>query len=156
MKKDLKMKNIKFIRLALPVRYGEEDMPNCMPFRKDNTFSIMYNLEDGKICGFKDIKVDLKGIIEWNKKQNRVSSNMLEDVLIFELNDMKVTDEGSYFLFDSEGKIVYSIIEDYVPDSYSVDGEYGDYINLHIDLKNGKIINLKKNATFREFLESNS
>ena len=148
------MENVKYIRLVLPVRYEEEDMPNCMPFRNGNIFDITYDVKSGDILDFMKQVIDIDGIIEWNSAENRVSANMLEDNLIFELNDLKVTDEGKYYLLDKDLNVLYSLIEEYVPDSYSVDGEYGDYIHLHIDLKNGKILNIKKDATFQEFKES--
>lgn len=148
------MENVKYIRLVLPVRYKEEDMPNCMPFRNGNIFDITYDVKSGDILDFMKQAIDIDGIIEWNSAENRVSANMLEDNLIFELNDLKVTDEGIYYLLDENLNVLYSIEKDYVPDSHSIDGEYGDYIHLHIDLKNGKILNIKKDATFKEFKES--
>lgn len=148
------MKNVKYIRLVLPIRYKEEDMPNCMPFRIGDVFDITYDIENGNIVDFMKQAIDIDGIIEWNSRENRVSANMLEDKLIFELNDLKVVDEGKYYLLDKDLNALHSLIEEYVPDSYSVDGEYGDYIHLHIDLKNGKILNIKKDATFQEFKES--
>lgn len=148
------MKNVKYIRLVLPIRYKEEDMPNCMPFRNGNIFDITYDVKSGDILDFMKQAIDIDGIIEWNSRENRVSANMLKDKLIFELNDLKVVDEGKYYLLDKDLNALHSLIEEYVPDSYSVDGEYGDYIHLHIDLKNGKILNIKKDATFQEFKES--
>lgn len=147
------MKNVKYIKLVLPIRYDEEDMPNCMPFRNGNVFDISYDIKSGDIVDFMKDAIDINGIFEWNLLENRVSANMLEDNLVFELNDLKVVDEGSYYLLDENLNVLYSIEEDYVPDSNSVDGDYGDYIHLHIDLKNGKILNLKKDATFEEFKE---
>ena len=146
------MKKVKYMRLVLPVRYDEEDMPNCMPFRNGNVFDVSYDIKSGDIVDFMKDCIDIDGIIDWNILNNRVSANRLEDNLIFELNDMKVTDEGRYYLLDENFNVLYSLEEEYVPDSHSVDGEYGDYINLHIDLNNGKILNLKQNATFKEFL----
>ena len=145
------MEKVKYIRLVLPVRYDEEDMPNCMPFRNGNIFDITYEIKNGDIVDFMKDAIDINGIIDWNILTNRVSANSLEDNLIFELSDMKVTDEGKYYLLDENLNVLYSLEEEYVPDSYSIDGEYGDYVNLHIDLNNGKILNLKENATFKEF-----
>lgn len=155
------MKEIKYIRLVLPVRYGEEDMPNCMPFRENDIFSIMYDIKTGNIVYDNNDKklidiIDIKSIIKWNENEKRVDSILLNNDFIFKLNDLKVVDEGKYFLFDENGNILYSLVDDYVPDSYSVDGEYGDYINLHIDFKNEKILNLKENATFKEFIENDN
>lgn len=146
-----KMEKVKYIRLVLPVRYDEEDMPNYMPFRNGNVFDITYDIKSGDIVDFMKDAIDFKGIISWNNLEDRVSANMLEDHYIFMLDDMKVADKGKYYLLDENLNILYSLEEEYVPDSHSVHGEYGDYINLHIDLKNGKILNLKQNATFQEF-----
>jgi len=145
------MEKVRYIRLVLPVRYDEEDMPNCMPFRNGNVFDIAYDIKSGDIVDFMKDAIDFEGIISWNNIEDRVSANMLEDHFIFELDSMKVTDEGKYYLLDENLNVLYSLEEEYVPDSYSIDGEYGDYVNLHIDLNNGKILNLKENATFKEF-----
>jgi len=147
---------VKYIKLVLPVRYGESDMPNCMPFRNNDIFDITYDISSGDILNFDKQKININDIISWNRLVDRISFSWLEEQLVFVLNDMKVTDEGSYYLLDENLNILYSIVEDYVPDSYSVDGKYGDYINLHIDFKNGKILNLKKNATYKEFLNDNN
>ena len=145
------MKKIKYIRLVLPVRYDDEDMPSCMPFRNGNVFDITYDIKSGSIVDFIKDDIDFKGIVLWNSLENRISANRLEDNCCFELNDMKVTDKGKYYLLDENLNVLCSLEDEYVPDSHSIDGEYGDYINLHIDLKNGKILNLKENATFQEF-----
>ena len=147
------MEKVKFLELKLPVRYEDEDMPYDMPFRHNNTFSIIYDIETGEIHNFNKMNIDISKIIEWNRKTERVSANLLEDYYIFSLKNMKVTDGGSYYLLDKNLYIVHSLIQEYVPDSHSVDGKYGDYINIEIDFKNGKILNLKENATFKEFLE---
>lgn len=154
--REINLLMVKYIRLVLPIRYGDEDMPNCMPFRNGNVFNITYDIKSGDIVDFMKQDIDINSVIGWNRLNNRVSVNRLQDDLIFELNDMKVTDEGKYYLLDENLNVLYLLEEEYVPDSYSVDGEYGDYINLHIDFKNGKILNLKENATFKEFLGDNN
>lgn len=68
------MKNVKYIRLVLPVRYEEEDMPNCMPFRNGNIFDITYDVKSGDILDFMKQVIDIDGIIEWNSAENRVSA----------------------------------------------------------------------------------
>ena len=147
------MEKVKFLELKLPVRYEDEDMPYDMPFRHNNTFNIIYDIKTGDIHNFNKTNIDIYKIIEWNKKVDRVCANLLEDDYIFQLNYMKVTDEGSYYLLDKNLYIVHSLVKEYVPDSHSVEGKYGDYIHIEIDFKNGKILNLKENATFKEFLE---
>lgn len=49
----------------------------------------------------------------------------------------KVCDSGSYYVKDSEGNVVLSREDEYVPNSL-IPGEYGDYIIMTID-ENGKI-----------------
>ena len=148
------MESVKYLKLVLPVRYENEDMPKDMPFRNEDIFEVIYDIKTGDILNYSNININVDNIVKWNKEFDRVSANLLEDCLVFELNDLKVTDEGSYYLLDENLNVLYSIERDYVPDSHSVDGEYGDYINLHIDFNNGKILNLKQDATFEEFLRS--
>lgn len=50
----------------------------------------------------------------------------------------KIRDEGSYTFYDADGDMVKEY-EGYVPDF--VPGEYGDYIDLMIDLETGQILN---------------
>lgn len=145
---------IKYMRLILPIRYGEEDIPEEFPWREGDILDITYDTKTGKIYNPENKKITTGYIINWNKETKRVPKDKLEHQGIFELNDLKVVDEGTYYLLDEYFNILYSLEEEYVPDSYSVDGEYGDYINLHIDLMNLKILNLKQNATFKEFLDA--
>lgn len=56
---------------------------------------------------------------------------------------LKIRDEGSYTFTDEDGEVVHSIEEDYVPNSI-IPGEYGDYIDLKIDLETGQIVNWPK------------
>ena len=148
------MKNVKYIRLVLPIRYGEEDMPKFFPWRIDNIFDITYNTKTGEIQNPENKRIVTGPTIEWNRTTKRVNADKLESQGIFELNDLKIVDEGSYYLLDEKFEVLHSLEQEYVPDDYSVDGEYGDYINLHIDLLNWKILNLKQNATFKEFLDA--
>lgn len=54
----------------------------------------------------------------------------------------KVSDSGSYELIDAAGNSIADR-EDYVPSFFPGD-HYGDYIDLHIDLETGMILNWKK------------
>ena len=145
------MDKVKYIKLVLPVRYEDEDMPYDFPFRDGNVLTITYDYVTGEILNFP--KYNINELTHWNLTlKYRVNKENLEQDEIFVLNDMKVTDEGCYYLLDCNLNVLYSLEQEYVPDSYSVDGEFGDYINLHIDFKNKKILNLKKNPTFEEFL----
>ena len=156
-KKDKRMKNtqnIKYMRLVLPVRYGEEDLPEFFPWRNGNILDFTYNIKTGEIHNPENTKIIVTPIIDWNKETKRVKRDKLEYLGIFELNNLKVVDEGCYYLLDENFNTLYSLEQEYVPDSHSVDGEYGDYINLHIDLINWKLVNFKKDATFKEFLDA--
>lgn len=96
------------IKIEFCPRYmGEED---CV-FTKDTPmlfgekFSITYDIESGVVDGWpKDNPID-----------------------IYE----KVVDGGSYYLLDSEGNDIASIIENYVPDC--VNNELGDYLIISIN-----------------------
>ena len=148
------MENIKYMRLVLPIRYGEGDIPLFFPWRNYNILDITYNINTGEIFNPENTKIPLDDIIKWNNKTKRVNRDKLKFKGIYELNDLKVVDEGSYYLLDECFNVLYALEQEYVPDSYSVDGEFDDYINLHIDLNNCKILNLKQNATFKEFLDA--
>ena len=148
------MNEIKYMRLVLPIRYGEEDIPKFFPWRNGDVLDITYDVKTGEILNPENKRMVTGPIIEWNKGHKRVSREKLEKEYIYELNDLKVVDEGSYYLLDEFFNVLYSLEQEYVPDSYSVDGEFGDYINLHIDIINWKLVNLKQNATFKEFLDA--
>jgi len=147
------MEKIKYLKMVLPVRYGEEDMPLFMPFRKGDSFEITYAVETGDILDFDNLTVEIDRIIQWNQENCRVSEELLVEKSIFKLGNLKVVDEGCYYLLDKDMHTLYDLDQEYVPDSHSVDGKYGDYIHLHLDLKNGKLLNFKKDATFKEFLD---
>lgn len=112
---------VRYLRMILPVKYDEEDVPNDLPLRRGNYWEAVVDIDDGRIEG-------------WPK------------VTAFDLS-MKVTDAGVYILFDDQRREI-ARVEDYVPDL--VPGEYGDYVNLKID-QNGFITNWPEKKTFSEF-----
>lgn len=118
---------VKFVRCILPVRYDEDDIPYDFPLRKGNIFDITISVEDGTILNF---PLDVKKHI-----------------------NMKVCDEGSYELLDLNKEIIAAIYQTYVPDSYTIPGEWGDYVDFKIS--NGKITNWynKQKRTYYEFTE---
>lgn len=100
---------ITHVRVTLPVRYEEEDIPNNFPLRKGDVWKAI-------------IVVDTGEIIDWQKGR----SGKLE---------MKVCDEGTYELLCSNGAgydHVAEINEDYVPHGL-IPGEYGDYVCFQIN-----------------------
>ncbi len=104
--------NITHVRVIVPVRYDEEDIPNDFPFRNDDTWEVLINVDTGLIEGWPE------------GRKERVQ--------------MKVCDGGTYILLD-DGEEVERIECNYVPNRL-IPGEYGDYIDLRID-ESGKITN---------------
>ena len=106
--------NIAYVRMVLPVDYGDEDMPEDFPLRDGDTWDATVDLETGRILNFP------------------------EDYPEFDLH-MKVCDGGVYKLHDAS-HVVLATIEDYVPSL--IPNEYGDYVTLKI--AGGVITNWKK------------
>lgn len=115
--------NITHVRVALAVRYGEEDMPNNFPVRTGGLWRAEINIDTGKI------------------------ENWPADFGAFELY-MKVCDSGSYYLLDGNTQIA-AIEGDYVPNGV-VPGEYGDYVDLKI-AADGTITNWPKKPDVSSF-----
>lgn len=107
---------VSFVRLVVPVRYDEDDMPNDFPFRKNDMWDVTVDIESGKILEWPEgVELDLY---------------------------MKVTDTGSYYLLDSQSHVIGASEHDYVPHSV-IPGDYGDYIDLEIQA-DGVIANWRK------------
>lgn len=117
---------IKTVRIAVAVRYDEEDIPNDFPLRNGDMWTA-------------DVEIDTGQIQNW--PQGRVEHLY-----------MKVCDEGSYTLFGESGERVAELENEYVPRGL-VPGQYGDYIDLVIDA-NGIITNWPKKPDLSEFFSS--
>lgn len=115
------------IKITLPVNYGEEDIPNDFPMRKDDIWEATVEMDTGMI-------------LDW--------PTQTEPKELF----MKVTDGGSYALIDDAGKVVASIEEDYVPNGV-VPGEDGDYVHLEITA-DGVISNWPKRPNLGAFFRA--
>lgn len=115
---------IKFVKVNVAVRYGEEDIPNDFPLRKGDMWSAIIDIDKGMI-------------LDWPKGTKG------------ELY-MKVCDEGSYYLLDESGNTVLSIEEDYVPNEL-LPGEYGDYLDLDIN-EDGYINNWYSKPSLSDFI----
>ena len=113
---------IKTVHCKLPVRYEEEDIPNNYPHRKNDVWDIHIDADTGQI------------------------SDWPQGVAPLEMN-MKVCDEGSYYLYNAHGNTVWSREQDYVPSF--LPGGYGDYIGFRIN-ESGVITNWHDFFTKRE------
>lgn len=120
--------NITRVRLALPVRYDDEDIPYDFPLRDGEMWTADVDIDTGKIHG-------------WPKGQ------------VGHIRNMKVCDGGVYVLYDDAGNEV-ARREDYVPHGL-VPGEYGDYVSLKID-ETGTITNWPKNPKLSAFFDDQS
>lgn len=97
---------IKYIRLIVPVRHGDEVMPYDFPGRTGDTWDVTIDVDTGEFLG-------------WPK-----------DMPSHELY-MKVTDEGIYQLLTPEKEIVAKAEREYVPDM--LPNDYGDYLSFTIE-----------------------
>jgi hypothetical protein len=119
--KVLKKINIAKIRMTIPVRFEDEDIPYDFPLRSGKSWNITVNADTGEIEDFpKDLTVNVY---------------------------LKVRDEGIYELIDDNGHVV-AAISDYVPNN-TIPGEYGDYIDFRIE--GGIITNWLHNIDEEEF-----
>lgn len=77
------------VGIKVPVRYEEEDIPNDFPLRTGKKWEAFVHIDTGQIR-------------DWPQgKSGRLQ--------------MKVCDEGSYYLYDRKGSWVAAIKDDYVP-----------------------------------------
>jgi len=118
--------DIKYLKVILPIRYEEEDIPNDFPLRIGDTWTAEINMDTGII---KNWPIGKHGKIDY----------------------MKVCDEGTYILIDEHGGIVKEIRRDYVPNKLLPPNDgYGDYVTLDIDV-NGKILNWYSSPSLSNF-----
>lgn len=118
---------VKFVQMNLPVRYEDDDIPKNYPYRDNEMWNITVDADNGQIQ-------------EWPKGTPAI------DIY------MKVTDMGHYFLLDEHRNELASIEEDYAPDSHSIPGKYGDYIDFKVN-DYGVITNWYANPTYDEFID---
>jgi hypothetical protein len=116
--------DVKRVRITVPVNYGEEDIPADFPFRENDLWSCVVDVETGII-------------VDWP--------------LGFEYDlSMKVVDGGMYELL-GVGNETISSIQDYVPHGL-IPGEYGDYIEFNITA-DGRIANWPVSPDVSAFFE---
>ena len=114
---------VEYVKIELPIRYGEEDIARNFPLREEVPTDI-----NGYDWWKATIELKTGRILEW--PQGQIGNFYL-----------KVVDEGSYYLLDKNQKIIAFIKQDYVHNQLIPprDG-YGDYVNFEID-QNGIITN---------------
>ena len=116
---------IKKVKVQVAVRYDEEDIPNDFPLRTGDIWNAVIDIDAGRV-------------IDWSKGEK---GNL----------EMKICDEGSYYLLDEDDNVVLSLEQDYVPNKL-LPGEYGDYLKLHID-ENGLITNWYSKPSIEDFID---
>ncbi|THA09436.1 hypothetical protein [Rodentibacter pneumotropicus] len=121
-----KQVNAKYLKIDIPIRYGDEDMPYDFPLRENDNWVATVDLDTSKIE---------------NWPQGKSGSFCT-----------KVCDEGTYSLLDGDKEVIAKIDQNYVPNDV-VPGEYGDYIDLKID-ENGIITNMPEKLNFEVFFRS--
>lgn len=119
---------VSFVRISVPVRYDEEQIPNDFPLRKNDVWDAVIEADTGRI-------------LDW---PIRPTSHL----------HLKVVDEGCYYLLDSDKKEIASIEQDYVPHGV-VPGSYGDYVELDIS-ETGVVTNWKKRLDASAFFPEQS
>jgi len=115
---------IKYVKVQVAVRYEEEDIPNDFPLRSGDMWNAIIDIDNGIV-------------MDWPKGEK---GNL----------EMKICDEGSYYLLDENYDTILSIEEYYVPNKL-LPGSYGDYLKLHIG-ENGVISNWYSKPSIEDFL----
>ena len=115
---------IKYVKVQVAVRYEEEDIANDFPLRSGDMWNAIIDIDNGIV-------------IDWPKGEK---GNL----------EMKICDEGSYYLLDENYETILSIEQDYVPNKL-LPGSYGDYLKLHIG-ENGVISNWYSKPSIEDFL----
>jgi hypothetical protein len=113
------------VRVVLPVRYDEEDIPNTFPLRKGDKWEATIDIDTGRI-------------LDWPLGQ---SGEMY----------MNVCDEGCYYLIGADGQEIAVLEQEYVPHGL-IPGEWGEYVHFKIDA-NGVITNWPKKPSVCDFYD---
>lgn len=115
--------DISYLKLTLPVRYEDEQLPYEFPFRKGDVWEVHINLDNHTILGW--------------------STEEIEHVYL------KVVDTGIYTLLDGDNNVVACLDGEYVPHGL-IPGEWGDYVSLVIS-ETGEILNWPTDPNFDDF-----
>lgn len=119
---------VKTIVVQLPVRYGEEQIPNDFPLRTGDVWRARIDIDTGKIEGWPD------------GNQGR------------EL-ELQVCDDGVYVLLNSNDKEIARRVNNYVPHGVIPGAWGGDYVTLDIG-PDGVIQNWPINPDVSEFFSN--
>jgi len=115
---------VKAVFISVPVHYKDEDIPYDFPFRENDQWEVLVDIDSGWIYNWPGLEYKM---------------------------DMKVTDGGRYYLHNDSGQIVAKLEEDYVPGGLIPEG--GDYLVLDIGA-DGVIKNWPKNPDVSKFFPS--
>lgn len=115
--------DIKTLVIEVPV--SDEDIAHDFPLREGNVWKASVDIDDGCIAGWPE---GYEGELY-----------------------LKVVDQGTYKLLDKDSEVIIELSNDYVPNNL-IPGEYGDYIELHIN-GSGKITNWPSSPSFEDFFE---
>lgn len=118
--------DIKYIKVDIYIRDDEDVIPYTFPLRRGDMWSATIDIDNGKILNWPD-----------GEKAH--------------LN-VKVCDNGSYYLLDENSDIILSLENEYVPNKI-LPGSYGDYINIHIN-EFGTITNWYSSPSISDFEEN--
>lgn len=126
---------VKYVKVHLPIRYKEEDMPKNFPLRYEKPDD-----KNGYDWWAATIEIETGKILEWPLGETGEFY-------------MKVCDEGGYFLLDENLFIIGSLVMEYVPNRLlpPADG-YGDYVSFEIQA-DGKISNWYKKPSLTQFFD---
>lgn len=113
---------ISSIRIVVPVRFGEEQLPNDFPMRIGDQWKVEIDMDSGRITG-------------WPAGR---------EAHVY----LKVCDEGEYTLIGKSGECV-ARRQCYVPMD-TIPGEYGDYLDFHVR-GDGVVTNWPKHPDVSEF-----
>lgn len=117
---------VKYLKMRLPVKYEEEEMPYDFPGRSRDMWECLIDVDRGVIIGW----------------------TATEDVDLH----LTVKDEGHYQLLDPKREVLGEVCQDYVPHGV-VPGKYGDVVCLEIDAS-GKVKNWPKSISVDQFFQN--
>lgn len=119
--------DIDHVVIDVPVNGGDEEMPFDFPGRVGNYWAVLVDIATGQIA-------------QW--PQGTPACHLY----------MKVVDTGCYALYSADSDIPLADLDEEPVPHGVIPGEYGDYIDLHID-ENGVVTNWPKKPDVSEFFK---